>query len=133
MYSALGTKNVEGIACIYSLWLSGLLLELLDVEVDCSILGVVGAVPVDLLGLVVAVAVDGEPVAASLGQVALLVDAEAGGVGALGRGCGVRAGQPDGQDGVLDDVQVLPAGRGLPLRRECNSAVLTLAADYEGR
>lgn len=106
------------------------LLELLDVEVDSRVLGAVGPVPVDLSLGVIAVAVDGEPVAATLGEVALLVHAEAGSVGAVGSGAGVRARQADGRDGVFDDVKVLPAGRGFALGRERNRAILTLATDW---
>lgn len=106
-----------------------LLLILLHPEVDGCVLGIVRAVPEDLLGLALAIPVDGEPVAAALGQVAFLVDAEAGGVGVLGGGAGVGDGQADGRDGVLDDVQVLPAGGGLVLGGEGDGAALALAAD----
>lgn len=106
-----------------------LLLVLLHPQVDGSVLGVVRAVPEDLLGLALAIAVNGEPVTAALGQVALLVDAEAGGVGVLGGGAGVGDGQADGRNRVLDDVQVLPAGGGLVLGGEGDGAAFALTAD----
>lgn len=88
-------------------YLSGVVLELLDVEVLGAVLGVVGSVPVDLLDRVVTVSVNGEPRLAAVGEKALVVDTESGEVAAFGNGTGVRDGQTDGGDLVLNDVQVL--------------------------
>lgn len=66
-------------------------------------------VPEDLLGRVVILAIDGEVGVAVVGEVTLLVDAEAGGAGALGGSTGVRAGQTNGADLVGDDVEALEA------------------------
>lgn len=83
---------------------------LLNLQVGSLVLRAVSTVPVDLLGGDIAVAINGEPGPAALSQVALLVDAEASGVGVLRDRTGVRGGEGDGRDAVLDDVQVLPGG-----------------------
>lgn len=81
---------------------------LLNLEVGSLVLRAVSTVPVDLLGRNIAVSVNSEPGPTALSQVTLLVDTEASGVGVVGNSAGVRLGEGDGRNAVLDDVQVLP-------------------------
>lgn len=83
---------------------------LLNLKIGSLVLRAVSTVPVDLLGRDIAVAINSEPGPTALSQVTLLVDAEASGVGVVGNSAGVRLGEGDGRDAVLDDVQVLPGG-----------------------
>ena len=64
------------------------------------------------------------------GKLVLLVDSEASHAGALGSGTGVRHGEGDGLVGVLDDIQVLPAGGSLVLSVVGDPGVLRAATDY---
>lgn len=64
-------------------------------------------VPVDGLLGVGAVSLDGEPGLAVVGEVALLVDAEVQGAGAVGHGTGVRDRHAQGSGVLLDDVKAL--------------------------
>lgn len=84
---------------------------------------VVAAIPVDLLDGVVAVAVDGEPRLAVVGQVAVIVDAEAIHVAAVGHGGRVGDGHAHGQDSVLDDIQVLERSGNGVLGEEGDGAI----------
>lgn len=68
-------------------------------------------VPVDGLDLGIAIALDGEVVLARMGEVAVVVAAKVDGAGALGGVAGVRDGELRGENGLLDDVEVLE-GRG---------------------
>lgn len=105
-------------------------LALLNPEVDAGILGIVRTVPENLLGsLVLAVAINSEPGVAVVGEVTVLIDAEASGAGTVGDGTGVRTGQTDGGDFVLDDVQALESSGGLGLGGERNGAVVTAGTD----
>lgn len=67
--------------------------------------------PVDHPLGVVTVILDTKVVLAAVGEVAVLVSAKAGSVGALGHRGRVGDGQTDGRDLVVDDVQGLKAGR----------------------
>ena len=64
------------------------------------------------------------------GKLVLLVDSEASHAGALGSGTGVRHGEGDGLVGVLDDIQVLPAGGSLALSGVGDLGALRAAMDY---
>jgi hypothetical protein len=90
--------------------LSGVVLELLNVELLGAVLGVVSSVPVDLLDGVGAVSIDGEPGLATVSEEALLVDTESGGVTALRNGTGVGDGHAEGSNRVLNDIEVLESG-----------------------
>lgn len=68
------------------------------------------SVPEDLLNLVLAVAVNGEPRLAAMGEQTLLVDTKSSDVATLRDSTGVRQGQTDGRDRVLDNVEVLESG-----------------------
>ena len=83
---------------------------LLNLEVGSLVLRAVSTVPVDLLGRDIAIAINSEPGPTALSQVTLLVDTEASGVGVVGNSAGVRLGEGNGRDAVLNDVQVLPGG-----------------------
>lgn len=72
-------------------------------------------VPVDGLDGVVAVALNGEVSVTTVGEETLLVNAEVDGAGALGDSSGVRTSETDGSGILLDNIQILPAGRGLVL------------------
>lgn len=63
--------------------------------------------PEDLLGGVLSVSRDGEPVLSAVGEQTLVVDTESGDVAALGDSTGVRNCQADRGGGVLDDEEVL--------------------------
>lgn len=117
--------------CICSCYTASLFLELLDPKVGAGILSVVSTIPEDLLGLGFSVAINGEPGVALVGEVALvgLVEADSGGI--LGDGTGVRAGQANFRDGVLDNVEVLESGGNTVLGGERDSTVGT-AADCKG-
>lgn len=68
-------------------------------------------VPVDSLDLGIAIALDGEVVLTRMGEVALVVAAKVDSAGALGGVAGVRDGELDRENSLLDDVEVLE-GRG---------------------
>lgn len=70
-----------------------------------------GAVPVDFLLRVFAVAVNGEVGLVVMSEVALVVGAKSGDGSVLGDRAGVRNGHADGKNRVLDNVEVLE-GRG---------------------
>lgn len=93
-----------------SRYLGGVVLQLLNIELLTAVLSVVSSVPEDLLDLVVAVAVNGEPSLAAMGEQALLVDTKSSGVAALRDSAGVRQGQAEGRDRVLNNVEVLESG-----------------------
>lgn len=93
-----------------SRYLGGVVLQLLNIELLTAVLSVVSSVPEDLLDLVVAVAVNGEPSLAAVGEQTLLVDTKSSGIAALRDSAGVRQGQAEGRDRVLDNVEVLESG-----------------------
>ena len=97
-------------------------LALLNVEVGRTVGRAVATVPVDGLDGVVTVALDGEVSVTAVGEEALVVNVEADSGGALGDGTGVRTGETDGSRVLLDDVHVLPAGRGRVLGSEGDGA-----------
>jgi hypothetical protein len=99
-----------------------LFLELLNPKVNGSVRGAVRSVPVDGLLGVVAIAFNGEVVLVRMGEVALLVDAKVQHAGALGQSARVGPGQPDGENSLLDDVEVLEAGGSGGLGGEGDSA-----------
>lgn len=98
-------------------------LALLDVQVGSLVLGVVGAVPVQLLDFLLAVAVLGEVGFAVVGEVALLIDTEVVGAGAIGSSAGMGHGQSDRLHGVRNNVEVLEAGGSGVLGGEGDHAV----------
>jgi hypothetical protein len=98
--------------------LGGVVLQLLNIELLTAVLSVVSSVPEDLLDLVVAVAVNGEPSLAAMGEQTLLVDTKASEVAALGDSAGVREGHTEGRDRVFDNVKVLESGRNSVLGSE---------------
>lgn len=73
---------------------------------------VVALSKVDVGDLLLVLRADTEQLLAAEGEVAVLALAEAGQVGLLGGGTGVRDGQGDGLNGILNDVEVLPGSRG---------------------
>lgn len=87
--------------------LGGVVLQLLHKEFLTAVLRAVSTVPKDLLDLVLAVAVNGEPSLAAMGEQTLVVDTKSSGVAALGDSAGVRHGQAEGRYRVLDNVEVL--------------------------
>ena len=80
-------------------------------------------VPVDGLLGVGAVALDGEPGLAIVGEVALLVDAEVQGAGTGGHGTRVRDGQTQRSGVLVDDVEALESGGNTVLGSEGDGAV----------
>ena len=108
----------------FRVW-ENLLLELFDVKVDATVFGVVSTVPEDLLSLLnlVAVAINGEPGVAALGEVALVVDTKGSGVGTLGDGTGVGYSQTNGRNLALNDVEALEGSGDGVLTSERDSAV----------
>lgn len=90
-----------------SIHLGGVVLQLLHKEFLTAVLRAVSTVPKDLLDLVLAVAVNGEPSLAAMGEQTLVVDTKSSGVAALGDSAGVRHGQAEGRYRVLDNVEVL--------------------------
>jgi hypothetical protein len=91
----------------------------------------VATVPVDGLDGVVTVSLNGEVGVVAMGEVAVIVDTEVQGAGTLGNGTGVRKGEADGEGVLLDDVQILPAGRGLVLGSVGDSAGVGGGVDWE--
>lgn len=87
-------------------------LALLNEQVGSLVLGVVRAVPEQLLDFVFAVAILGEVGVAVVGEVSLVINAEVVGAGAFGGGTGVGDGQRNGLHFVGEDVEVLEAGWG---------------------
>lgn len=85
--------------------------------------------PVDGTLRVVAVALDAEVVFALVGEVAILVGAEAVEAGTLGGSARVRKGQTDGGDLAVNNVQGLEASGGLVLRGEADAGGGVGAAD----
>lgn len=82
------------------------------------------AVPVDLLSRSIS-SIGGEPGLVTVGKVAVVVDAEAIDSSTLRDGSRVRSGQTDGLDLILNNVEVLPAGRGFGFRGKGDSTVGT--------
>lgn len=78
------------------------------------------AVPIDLLDGVIANIGDEQGLIA-VGEVALIVDTEAGGGGALRDGSRVRSGQANRLDLVFNNVEILPAGRLVPVNVNLSS------------
>jgi hypothetical protein len=64
-------------------------------------------------------------------EVTVIIDAEASGAGTFRHGSGVRSGQANGLDLILDNVQALKASRCLGLGGERNGAVVTATTDCE--
>lgn len=100
------------------------------------------SVPVDLLLGVIAIAIDSEVILSSMGEVALLVHAEVGDAAVFRDGGRVGDGHADGENGILDNIQVLESGRNAVLRGEsdvaggtgaqdCNLLVALVAAEIE--
>jgi hypothetical protein len=116
-----------------SKYLSRVVLELLDVELLRTVLGVVSGVPEDLFHGVVTVAVNSEPSLAAVGEETLLIDTESGDVTALGNSTGVRKGQADGRDGVLHNVKILESCGDTVLGGVGDEAVGAAATDYGRR
>lgn len=91
------------------------LVKLLNPEVHSLVGAAVSTVPVDGLDLGIAIALDGEVVLASVGEVALVVAAKVDHAGAVGGVAGVRDGELDRENSLLDDVEVLEGrGDGVP-------------------
>lgn len=105
-------------------------LALLNPEVSHTLGARVAINPVDGTLRVVAVALDAEVVLALVGEVAVLVDAEAVEAGTLGGSARVRKGQTDGGDLAVDDVQGLEASGGLVRGGEADAGGFVGATDY---
>lgn len=103
-------------------------LALLDSQGSLLVLTIASTQVVNLLGTVITL--DAKRGLAVEGKLSLLVNAEGVQVGALGGGTGVRDGQGNGFVGLLDGVQVLPAGGSLTLGRVGHLGALRTAVDY---
>lgn len=112
-----------------SRYLGGVVLQLLNIEVLTAVLSVVSSVPKDLLDLVLAVAVNGEPSLAAVSEQTLFVDTKSSGVAALGDSAGVRQGHAEGRDRVLNNVEVLESSGNTVLGSVCDEAVGAAATD----
>lgn len=105
-------------------------LALLNPEVGNTLGARVGINPVDDTLRVVAVALNTEVALAVVGEVAVLVDAEAVGAGTLGGSARVRKGQTDRSNLAVDNVQGLEASGGLVLGGEADAGGGVGAADW---
>lgn len=104
-----------------------LLLELLNPEVDGTVLSIVSTVPENLLGTSLIGDINGVPVLALVGEVTLLGLVEADGSGTLWGSTGVRNSQTNRRDGVLNDVETLESSWDAILGGERDGTVLTAA------
>lgn len=119
-------KPLQGFRCLSYIHsatsATHLFLELLNPKVNSPVRRAVRSVPVDGLLGVVAIAFNGEVVLVRVGEVALLINAKVQHAGTLRQSGRVGPGQPDGENSLLDNVEVLETGGSGGLGGEGDSA-----------